>query len=62
MAARLVLVGLNNVWRGVHRVTDLEKFPVRVSKDEADCSSELTSRLINESIPTNSYRMFFGHV
>ena len=26
MAARLVLVGLNNVCRGVHRVTDLEKF------------------------------------
>ena len=23
------------VCRGVHRVTDLEKFPVRVSKDEA---------------------------
>ena len=25
----------NYVCRGVHRVTDLEKFPVRVSKDEA---------------------------
>ena len=25
----------SNVCRGVHRVTDLDKFPVRVSKDEA---------------------------
>ena len=26
---------MENVCRGGHRVTDLEKFPVRVSKDEA---------------------------
>ena len=34
--------GCQQAWMGVHRVTDLEKFPVRVSRDDSNTAGQKT--------------------
>ena len=48
------------VSRGVHRVTDLETFPVRISKDEAPTPLPVIGPLFISSLLFNLSRALLG--